>query len=205
MAFEPSVCLMLSQISQTMTQADQRLIRKAMVYGCGYHSLKTRSEMVGNLKKEYFTHLVAVAGNLFRQGCDAQTVAAGFLHDVVEDLPEVTLADIVREFGPEIAFLVDAVTKDKSGTISPHQKLEEALGTDPRALFIKLADRTHNLETLVHMKDLDKERGKVEETLADYVPLARRWGQEDLAAALEGLAYRELARIERAGEWHGKG
>lgn len=197
----------MTQMQTCLSREEFDLVSRAMIASEFYYSsVPPRQERWSDgTRKSYFTHPLAVVDYLLKWGCDADTIAAGFLHDVLEDVKGVTEADLAKQFGSEVAFLVQAVTKDKSSAMSPSQKLEEALAKDQRALFIKLADRQHNLLTLVHMKNLDKERGKVEETLADYVPLARRWGQEDLAAALEGLAYRELARIERAGEWYGKG
>lgn len=200
----------LGQIVTYMTQEEVALVYQAMIRSEWDHRKQTRQELVDGRAKAYFTHPTAVAAFLAQRQCDSATIAAAFLHDVVEDVPEVTLADIEQEFGPTVAKLVDAVTKIKhqDGTTCErctHDKLEAIASEDKRALLIKLADRYHNLQTLVHMQDLAKERSKVTEALTVYVPMAERYQLADLAKSLEGLAYRELARIERAGEWHGKG
>lgn len=194
-----------------MTTKDLALVYRAMTRSEWDHRGQTRSERVNGRRKAYYTHPVAVAAFLAKRRCDAETLAAAFLHDVVEDVEGVSLADIETEFGPVVARLVDGVTKvkhpDQQTTCMTctKNKVAAAISEDVRVLWIKLADRYHNLQTLRHMGNLIKERGKVDEALAVYVPLAREHHLTDLAADLEALAYRELERIERAGAQDGKG
>jgi len=163
----------------------------------------------------YYLHAIAVAGILSDLNLDHETLAAAFLHDVVEDT-DITLEQISADFGPVIARLVDGVTKmerigdfQQSGidsvATSHHQaeslrKLLLAMAEDVRVVLIKLADRLHNMRTLEHL-DPERQRRIARETADIYAPLANRlgvwqikWELEDLALRyLEPDAYRSLA------------
>ncbi len=151
-----------------------------------------------NSGEPYVTHCIAVAEILAGIGLDAITVAAGLLHDVVEDTG-VTLQDIENEFGPKIAELVDGVTKLKqlpAGVEGIHgdkemeylRKMFLAMGSDFRVILIKLADRLHNMRTLDHMPP-HKQAQKAKEVMDIYAPLANRLGLWRWKSELEDLAF----------------
>lgn len=142
----------------------------------------------------YFTHLHETAKILAQYGMRATTIAAGLLHDTIEDVgikPET----IEKEFGPEILFLVDGVTKLGSlryrGADRHNESLRKlfvAMSQDIRVLMIKLADRLHNMRTLSHAPE--EKRGRIaRETLEIYAPIAYRLGIRKLSRELEDLAF----------------
>lgn len=142
----------------------------------------------------YFTHLAATAKNLALLGMDGKTIAAGLLHDSIEDAktdPET----IEKEFGKEILFLIEGVTKLghlKYRGVERHieslRKLFVAMAQDIRVLIIKLTDRLHNMETLEHVPK-EKQHRIALETLEVYAPLAYRLGMRRLNRELEDLAF----------------
>ncbi|MCL6450917.1 MAG: bifunctional (p)ppGpp synthetase/guanosine-3',5'-bis(diphosphate) 3'-pyrophosphohydrolase [Acetobacteraceae bacterium] len=156
--------------------------------------------------EDFIQHPVAVAAVLAELGLDVTTVAAGLLHDVVEDTG-VTLKEIEAEFGPEMGRLVDGVTKlsrleyrsREEEQAENLRKMFLAMARDIRVIIIKLADRLHNLRTLRHL-DPEKRREIARETLDVFAPLAHRlgifrfkWELEDLALYhLEPEIYRDL-------------
>src|SRR5207245_763011 len=141
---------------------------------------------------------VAVATILAEQQMDSTTIAAALLHDVVEDAG-VTVDDIRREFGGEVADLVDGLTKLSSLTFRStaeeqaenYRKLLLSIAKDARVIIIKLADRLHNMRTLEHL-DAEKQRRIAMETREIYAPLAHRFGMAGVKAELEDLAVRVL-------------
>ena len=154
----------------------------------------------------YIIHPLSVAAILVGLGMDSQSVMAGLLHDVVEDT-DCTLEDIQKQFGKEVALLIDGVTK--LGKI-PYSSREEqqaenlrkmlmAMAEDIRVIIIKFADRMHNLSTLEYMSP-QKQRDKAVECLEVYAPIAHRLGirtvkeyMEDVSLKyLDPLAYREI-------------
>jgi len=162
----------------------------------------------------YVQHALAVASILAELGLDHETLAAAILHDVVED-SGVTLDELKRDFGPRIAGLVDGVTKmkviqefrgDTSGDHKEHAQAESlrkmllAMAEDVRVVFIKLADRLHNMRTLSALPE-EKQQRIARETMDIFAPLANRlgiwqvkWELEDLALRyLEPEAYRQIA------------
>ena len=166
--------------------------------------------------EEYLIHPVAVAEILADLGMDSETIAAGLLHDVIEDTP-YTLEQMEKEFGKEVAELVDGVTKLSALKFESKEerqaenlrKMFLAMAKDIRVLIIKLADRLHNLRTINYMTH-EKIIEKCQETLDIYAPLASRLGiysmkmeLEDIALKfLEPNAYYDLAEqvSERKGE-----
>ncbi|WP_029137280.1 RelA/SpoT family protein [Nakamurella lactea] len=155
----------------------------------------------------YITHPLAVATILADLGMDSTTLVAALLHDTVEDTP-YTYADVEREFGSEVAHLVDGVTKlDKvrfgdATEAETIRKMIIAMAQDPRVLVIKLADRLHNMRTMRFLPP-DKQARKARETLEVLAPLAHRlgmstikWELEDLAfAILHAKRYDEIVRL----------
>lgn len=188
---------MLSKPSAT----DKALVSKA--YNFAFDAHKAHERLSG---EPYFNHLYATAASLAELDMDAATVAAGLLHDIVEDTP-VTHAELEKEFGPEVTRLVDGVTK--LGTLKYRgaqrhveslRRLFVASSQDIRVIMIKFMDRRHNMQTLDHVPP-DKRSRIANETLFIYAPLADRLGMGRLKGELEDLAFKyvypdEYARMQ---------
>lgn len=182
-------------------QYDVELIDKAYNLAEGYH--KGQLRFSGD---PYVTHPVEVAKILVKLGMDTQCIIAALLHDIVEDT-DATIEEIEKEFGKDVALLVDGVTKlGKVPTYSREEaqaenirKMLMAMNEDVRVVIIKLADRLHNMRTLSFMRE-QKQRDKSLEVLEIYAPIAHRLGiraikeeLEDLAISyLDPFAYKEI-------------
>src|SRR3954462_6421135 len=171
--------------------ADVDLIARAYAYGEKAHEGQTRKS--GN---PYFSHPASVAGIITGLKLDTASVCAGLLHDVDEDTLATT-TDIEREFGQEVAFLVDGVTKlSKINFASKEDRQAEnfrkmviAMARDIRVLLVKLCDRLDNMRTLEFMSGEAQER-IAQETMDIYAPLANRLGIARFKGELEDLSFK---------------
>lgn len=176
---------------------DQSMIGRALELATKAHAGQTRKS-----GEPYIIHPTAAAQYLLDWGLDADTVAAGLLHDTVEDTA-LDLADIEAEFGTGVANLVDGVTKLGQVDFAPHidgtterqaisadnlRKLLLAMTKDLRVIVIKLADRLHNMTTLKYLSPESRQR-IARETLEIYAPLADRLGMGALKCQLEDLSF----------------
>ena len=172
--------------------ADLDMIRHAYVYSARVHQ--------GQLRKSgepYMVHPVAVAGLLAQMKLDEASVATGLLHDTVEDTL-ATVEELEQVFGKEIAALVDGVTKISKMEFQSKEELQAenfrkmilAMSRDIRVLLVKLADRLHNMRTLISMSPDAKLRIS-RETMEIYAPLAARLGIYWLRTELEDLAFKD--------------
>jgi GTP pyrophosphokinase len=148
--------------------------------------------------ESYINHPLAVARIVADIGLDDTSLAAALLHDAVEDT-EITIADVEREFGAEVAMIVDGVTKlerlqfdsKEAQQAATMRKMLVAMAKDLRVLIIKLADRLHNMRTIAAMPS-EKQRRIAQETLDIYAPLAHRLGIQELRQQLEDLSFASL-------------
>ncbi len=148
--------------------------------------------------EDYYIHPLNVAKIIVNMGMDTSSVISALLHDVVEDT-NIAVEDVKKEFGDEVALIVDGVTKigKLSFTTKEQQQAENlrkmliAMGKDIRVIIIKLADRLHNMRTLDAMRE-DKQREKSVETLEVYAPIAHRLGIRPVKEELEDLAIKHL-------------
>ena len=183
----------LERIRQVYTGDDLSLCERAYDYAKKAHANQKRAS-----GEEYFTHPCAVASILIDLGLDAPTIAAAFLHDVIEDTP-VSEGDVRQEFGDEVLELVLGVTKlEKIEFTSQEEEQAEnfrkifvAMAKDIRVIIIKLADRLHNMRSL---NFLSKERQQrlARETLDIFAPLAGRLGISQIKCELEDLSLKYL-------------
>ncbi len=184
---------LIDKIKQYNPHGDIDIVKKAYYFAEVSHEGQYR--ISGD---KYFIHPYNVALILAELNMDTTTIAAGLLHDVVEDT-EVTFDDIEREFGLEIRNLVDGVTKLRKLKFSSKQerqaenlrKMIIAMSKDIRVIIIKLADRLHNMRTLNYMSEA-KKKEKALETLEIYAPIAHRLGISKIKWELEDLALRYL-------------
>lgn len=174
-------------------EADKHLICQAFNFAYKLHEGQYRAS-----GDPYIAHPVAVAGILRDLGGSASMIAAGFLHDVVEDT-DVTPEEIEAHFGPEVRLLVDGVTKlgkiefssKKERQAENFRRMFLAMAKDIRVIVVKLADRLHNMRTLEHLKD-EKRRRISLETREIFAPLANRLGIGNIKWELEDLAFKYI-------------
>ena len=148
--------------------------------------------------ESYINHPLAVALIVADLGLDEVSLAAALLHDAVEDT-EITIADVEKGFGPEVAQIVDGVTKlerlqfdsKEAQQAATMRKMLVAMARDLRVLIIKLADRLHNMRTIAAMPS-EKQQRIAHETLEIYAPLAHRLGMQELKQQLEDLSFASL-------------
>lgn len=183
----------IEKIQKNYTAEDGQLLLAAYSYAEQMHSGQKRAS-----GEPYFTHPCAVAEILIDLGLDTPTVAAAFLHDVVEDTP-ATEDDILKRFGKEIMTLVDGVTKLDKIHFQTHEeedaenfrKIFVAMANDVRVIIIKLADRLHNMRSLNYLST-ERQQRISRETLEIFTPLAGRLGISQIKCELEDLCLKYL-------------
>jgi GTP diphosphokinase / guanosine-3',5'-bis(diphosphate) 3'-diphosphatase len=182
---------LLRRIKSNRPHEDLSLIRKAWNFCVQHHRGQTRAS-----GEPYIVHPLEVAEVLAEMKLDASAIAAGLLHDAVEDTA-ATNEEIAAGFGDQVAHIVDGVTKiDKIQFANREDRQAEnvrkmllAMVSDVRVVLIKLADRLHNMRTLEHLKP-DRQEAIARETLEIYAPLAHRLGMGKVRGELEDLAFR---------------
>ncbi len=194
---------LLESFRTKYTPEQAALFEQALIYAENAHSSQKRES-----GEPYIIHPIAVASIVMGLGMDAASVTAAVLHDAIEDGENVTVDDVARIFGNEIAQLVDGVTKltisGKQTYITKKQEQAEnlrklflAIAADVRVVIIKLADRLHNMRTLAYCNPYKRMR-KAKETLDVYAPLAHRFGMGAIKGELEDLSFQYLMPDEYA-------
>ncbi len=174
-------------------------LNKAYNFALDAHQDQKREEGV-----PYIIHPVAVANILTDLKLDSATITTGLLHDTIEDT-NVTYETVKKEFGEEVANLVDGVTKlsaledkvSENSKAENFRKLILATSKDIRVLLVKLADRLHNMRTIQFVKDKEKVIRKAKETMEIYAPLADRMGMNRIRDELEDLSFSVLNKPAR--------
>ncbi|MGZ8626168.1 MAG: RelA/SpoT family protein [Actinomycetota bacterium] len=184
---------LLRTVKAYNAKADLKVIERAYRFAEEHHEGQTRLS-----GEAFIQHPLAVSAVLADLGLDTTTLQAALLHDTVEDT-DVTLEQLEAEFGPEVARIVDGLTKLDSITFRSREqeqaenvrKMIVAMAGDIRVLLIKLADRLHNMRTLAPLPP-DKQRRIATETMDIYAPLAHRLGVQQVKWELEDLAFKTL-------------
>src|SRR6516162_5363808 len=187
---------LLDKVAENRPQDDLEIIRKAFDFSLVHHAGQTRAS-----GEPFLIHPLEVALVLADMKLDSTAIAAGLLHDAIEDTP-VTHEDVRREFGNQVAHIVEGVTKiDKIDFASREERQAEnvrkmvlAMVDDIRVVLIKLADRLHNMRTLKHLPE-ERRQQVAKETLELYAPLAHRLGMGKVRGELEALAFRYVDAI----------
>ncbi|WP_374283891.1 bifunctional (p)ppGpp synthetase/guanosine-3',5'-bis(diphosphate) 3'-pyrophosphohydrolase [Novosphingobium sp.] len=174
--------------------ADEAMLNRAYVYTVQRHGTQKRAS-----GDPYFSHPVEVAGLMTELKLDQETIVTALLHDTLEDTL-ATPEEIDKLFGPDVAKLVDGVTKlSKIEAMSEKERAAEnlrkfllAMSEDIRVLLVKLADRLHNMRTLHYIKSEEKRRRIARETMEIYAPLAERVGMYEYMREMQLLAFEQL-------------
>jgi len=197
MAREPRIRIenILNRMEHYRPDLDEDLLRHAYVFAANRHQGQVRSS-----GEPYFTHPLTVAWILAEMELDEETVAAGLLHDLLEDTP-TTAEELEIQFGPEVARLVVALTKmaDFESSYTSREATEAenfrrlllASMDDVRVILVKLADRLHNMRTLVYLRR-DRQIAIARETLEIFAPIANRLGIGSVKTEMEDLCFRYL-------------
>ena len=190
---ELRLSMLLIEVSSCNDQADFELLNRAYYFAKEHHKGQIRKS-----GEPFLAHCVEVARLLAQLGLDHTTVAAGLLHDVVEDTP-ATHEEVAKQFGEEIAELIAGVTKIDQITYESrevrqaetYRKMLLSTVKDIRVILIKLVDRLHNMRTLQHLSPQSRER-TARETLEVYAPLAHRFGLARIRWQLEDQSLKFL-------------
>src|ERR1700759_926001 len=187
----PKFAALLATVAKNRPNDDAGIIRRAWEFCVEHHRGQLRAS-----GEPYVLHPLEVAQVLAEMKLDATAIAAGLLHDAVEDTP-VTTEDITEQFGEQVAHIVEGVTKiDKIQFANREDRQAEnvrkmllAMVSDVRVVLIKMADRLHNMRTLQHLSP-ERQESIARETLDIYAPLAHRLGMGKVRGELEDLAFR---------------
>jgi len=174
--------------------ADEAILNRAYVYTVQKHGTQKRAS-----GDPYFSHPIEVAGLMTELKLDQETIVTALLHDTVEDTL-ATIEEVEDYFGPDIARLVDGVTKlSKIETLTENERAAEnlrkfflAMSEDLRVLLVKLADRLHNMRTLHFIRSEEKRQRIARETMDIYAPLAERVGMYEYMREMQMLAFEQL-------------
>jgi guanosine-3',5'-bis(diphosphate) 3'-pyrophosphohydrolase len=184
---------LMKRMQENRPQDDLTIVKKAYDYSLKHHEGQTRAS-----GEPYLVHPLEVALVLAEMKMDPAAIAAGLLHDSVEDT-SVTIVDIRKEFGDQVAHIVEGVTKISKIDFATREeqqaenlrKMMLAMVDDIRVVLIKLADRLHNMRTLEHLPP-ERQQKIAEETLEIYAPIAHRLGMGKIRGELEDLGFRFL-------------
>src|SRR6187401_1135609 len=187
---------LLEKVRAYSPESDLELLRRAYVFSALEHKGQVRHS-----GEPYMVHPLEVADFLADMRLDVVAVASGLLHDVVEDTL-TTIERITELFGPEVAHVVEGVTKISAITFSSSEerqaenfrKMLLAMVDDIRVILVKLADRLHNMRTLEHMSE-ERRLRTAQETLDIYAPIANRLGMSKIKNELEELSFKFLDPI----------
>jgi GTP pyrophosphokinase len=190
---EPDIEQLIAAVQEARPKDDVTPIRKAWEFAAQYHAGQKRAS-----GEAYLSHPLAVSMILAGMRMDVISIETGLLHDVVEDT-SVTVADIHKNFGNEVAQCVDGVTKlskinffsAEDRQAESYRKMLLAMVNDIRVIIVKLADRLHNMRTLGSLIPEKRER-IAKETLEIYAPIAHRLGMGKMRGELEDLAFQHL-------------
>jgi GTP diphosphokinase / guanosine-3',5'-bis(diphosphate) 3'-diphosphatase len=182
---------LIEQVKAYDPDIDETLLNRAYVFSMKAHGTQKRAS-----GDSYFSHPLEVAGILTAMQLDCDTIVTALLHDTIEDTV-ATYEQIEELFGVDIAKMVDGVTKlseleytsETSKQAENFRKFLLAISNDIRVLLVKLADRLHNMRTIHHIKNVDKQIRISRETLDIYAPLAERIGMQEMMNDLEDLAF----------------
>jgi len=184
---------LMKRLQENRPQDDLTIVKKAYDYSLKHHEGQTRAS-----GEPYLVHPLEVALVLAEMKMDPVAISAGLLHDSVEDT-SVTIEDIRKEFGEQVAHIVEGVTKISKIDFATREeqqaenlrKMMLAMVDDIRVVLIKLADRLHNMRTLEHLPP-ERQHKIAEETLEIYAPIAHRLGMGKIRGELEDLGFRFL-------------
>ena len=184
---------LMKRMQENRPHDDLSIVKKAYDFSLKHHEGQSRAS-----GEPYLVHPLEVALVLAEMKMDPVAIAAGLLHDSVEDT-SVTIVDIRKEFGEQVAHIVEGVTKISKIEFATREeqqaenirKMMLAMVDDIRVVLIKLADRLHNMRTLEHL-DPERQRKIAEETLEIYAPIAHRLGMGKIRGELEDLGFRFL-------------
>ena len=184
---------LMKRIEENRPQDDLSIVKKAYDYSLKHHEGQMRAS-----GEPYLVHPLEVALVLAEMKMDPVAIAAGLLHDSVEDT-SVTIVDIRKEFGEQVAHIVEGVTKISKIDFATREeaqaenlrKMMLAMVDDIRVVLIKLADRLHNMRTLEHLQP-ERQHKIAQETLEIYAPIAHRLGMGKIRGELEDLGFRFL-------------